>query len=159
LETSVAAPRWSGWSAAFVAVIAGAVLLTVAGIIVAIVVTHNQGTTRYAPDSPEGAVQRYLNLLQDGKTDQAYRLTQIDGFDGGVMTRAEFNQQFASWSQTSHQVTLNSTTVSGGDATVTVQISSFSGGPFGTSTDSTRVSITLTKTGGRWLITGPPYLP
>lgn len=159
METSVAAPRRSGWNVAFVAVVAGAVLLIVAGIIVAIVITHNQGTARYDPASPQGTVQRYLNLLQNGKTDQAYRLTHITDFAGHVMTRAEFTQQFASWSQTSHQVTLDSTTVSGRDATVTVQISSFSGGPFGTSTDSTRVSITLSKTGGRWLITGPPYLP
>jgi hypothetical protein len=158
MDTSVAAPPQSGSSRAFLAVIAGAALLVVAGIMVAVGITHTHQATRYPPNSPQKTVQRYLNLLQNGKTDRAYQLAQIDGFDGGLMTLAEFDQQFASWGQTSHQVTLDSTTVDGGNAVVNVQISSFSGGPLGATTDSNRVTFTLIKSNGRWLVTGPSYL-
>lgn len=160
MEASVATPRRSPWAPGFLAVIAGAVLLIVAGIVFAAVLSHSSHTVTYAPNGPQGTVQRYLNLLQSGKTDQAYRLTRISDYGPmGTISRAQFAQQFASWSQTSHQVTLNSTTAAHRDATVVVQISSFSGGPFGASTDSNRVVFTLSKIGGRWLITGPPYLP
>lgn len=160
MEASVATPRRSLWAPGLIAIIAGAVLLIVAGIVLAAVLSHTRQTVTYPPNSPAGTVQRYLTLLQNGKTDQAYRLTRISDYGPvGTMTRAEFAQQFASWSQTSHQVTLDSTSVSRQDATVTVQISSFSGGPFGASSESNRAVFTLVKDIGRWLITGPPYLP
>jgi hypothetical protein len=161
MEASAVTSRRSPWGRAFLAVIGGAVLLLLAGIVIAAVLAHTKQAVTYRPNSPEGTVQRYLNLLQDGKLDQAYRMTQITDYGpGGTMTRAMFDQQFASWSQTSHQVTLlDPTTVGRGEATVPVQISSFSGGPLGASTDSNRVVFTLTKSGGHWLITGPPYLP
>lgn len=160
MEASTATPRRSPWTPAFLAVIGGAVLLIVAGVILAVILSHTQQAVTYPANSPEGTVQRYLNLLQSGKLDQAYRMTQITDYGPeGTMTRAEFAQQFASWSQSSHQVTLDSTTSGQGEASVTVQISSFSGGPFGASSDSNRVVFTLTKTSSRWLITGPPYLP
>lgn len=161
MEASAATPRRSPWGWAFLAVMGGAVLLLVAGIILAAVLSHNEQTVTYQLTSPEGTVQRYLNLLQSGKVDAAYRMTQITDYGpGGTMTRAMFDQQFAGWSQTSHQVTLlDPVTVSRGAASVPVQISSFSGGPLGASTDSNRVVFTLTKSGRRWLITGPPYLP
>jgi hypothetical protein len=159
MDATIAAPRQSGWSRPFLAVIGGAALLIVAGIVVAVVVAHNRGTTQYSAGSPQGTVQRYLTLLQAGNTDRAYRMTQLPEFGVGLMTRADFNQQFSSWGQTAHQVTLDSTRVSGSEASVTVQISSFSGGPLGASSNSNRVTFTLNRVHGRWLITGPTYLP
>lgn len=160
MEASIATPRRSPWAPGFLAIIAGAVLLIVAGIVLAAVLSRTEQTVTYAPNSPEGTVQRYLNLLQSGKIDAAYRLTRISNFGPeGTMNRAEFAQQFAAWSQTSHQVTLDSTVVSRRDATVVVQISTFSGGPFSASSNSNRAVFTLSKIGGRWLITGPMYLP
>lgn len=158
MEAGIAAPPHSPWGWAFLAVIAGAVLLMGAGIALAAVRAHSQQAA-YRPASPEGRVQRYFNLLQSGKTDQAYDMTAIADYGSGFMTRWEFHQQFDSWSQSSHQVTLESTTVAGGHASVTVDISSFSGGPFGASAGSNRVTITLDKTQKGWIITGPPYLP
>lgn len=159
MEASVAAPRRSPWNLPFLAVIGGAILLLIAGIVLSVVLSHSEQTVTYRPNSPQRTVQRYLNLLQSGKTDAAYSLTDITNFGPGTMSRAQFDQQFASWSGTSHQVTMGSTMVAGRSATVTVEISSFSGGPFGASTGSNRVAITLEKIGGRWLVTGPPYLP
>jgi hypothetical protein len=148
-----------GWEWAFLAVFGGAVLLVVAGVILAVVIAHNEGVTSFPRNSPEGTVQRYLRLLQCGNTDRAYTMTEIADFGPGAMSRAQFDQQFASWSQTSHQVSLQMTTLQKGSASVAVEISSFSGSPFGASSNSTRVIFTLIRSGRGWLITGPPYLP
>lgn len=159
MATTVVAPRRSrsGWP--FLAIIAGAVLLMLAGIVVAVIVSHNEAATTYDPSTPEGTVQRYLSLLQSGKTDQAYGMTRLTDYGGQLVDRARFHEMFDNWGQNSHQVTLNSTTLSHSHASVRAEISSFSGGPFGASTDSSPVTFTLFKTGGRWLITGPSYIP
>lgn len=138
---------------------AGVAVLLVAGVIVA-VVASNQKAASYAPNSPEGTVQRYLTYLQNGEVDKAYDIGDLQyGPTGERMSRADFHQQFDSWSQTSHRVTLVRSMRSGNEATVTVDISSFSAGPLGSSNQTQRTTFTLVRQGKGWRITGPNYLP
>jgi hypothetical protein len=145
--TRVTSSRRSLWA---LTAVVGALLL--AGIVVGIVAARG-GTTSYAPSSPEGRVQRYLGLLQDGNVDQAYGMTDLG------LTRSEFHSRFDGWSQQSHRVTLAHSYTHGTEAAVTVDVSTFSAGPFGSSDSSQRMTFTLTRNRTTWRIDGPTYLP
>ena len=129
----------------------GAGALLAAGVVVALVAVR-QPETAYPAHSPQGTVATYLRLLQDGKVDTAYALVAMD------MDRERFHEQFDTWSQTPHRVTLLQAGTSGPDASVTVEIAAFSAGPFGASDRTSRQTFTLVRQGGAWRITGPEYL-
>ena len=129
----------------------GASALLAAGVVVALVAVR-QPETAYPAHSPQGTVATYLRLLQDGKVDTAYALVAMD------MDRERFHEQFDTWSQTPHRVTLLQAGTSGSDASVTVEIAAFSAGPFGASDRTSRQTFTLVRQGGAWRITGPEYL-
>ena len=129
----------------------GAAALLAAGVVVALVAVR-QPETAYPAHSPQGTVATYLRLLQDDKVDTAYALVAMD------MDRERFHEQFATWSQTPHRVTLLQAGTSGPDASVTVEIAAFSAGPFGASDRTSRQTFTLVRQGGAWRITGPEYL-
>ena len=142
-------------------VIAGGVgILLIVGIIVA-VAGGRQPEARYPAGSPQGRVATYLRLLQDGQVDKAYALTALDG-DGSSMepaiTLQRFHLQYDQWSQRSHRVILVRSSVAGGSASVTVDISAFSGGAFGASDTTNRQTFTLIRHAGAWRITGPQYV-
>jgi hypothetical protein len=139
--------------------IGGVAILLVAGIVSAAVLSR-QHVASYPAGSPAWTVQRYLSYLQQGQVDQAYDMSNIqDGPFGEPMTRAQFHQQFDNWSQTSHRVTLVRSSRHDDQASVDVAISSFSAGPFGSSSGTQRTTFTLERHGKHWVITGPFYLP
>lgn len=129
----------------------GALLLVVAGAAVAVVTRSSQ--TQYSTSTPVGTVQRYLELLQEGKTAQAYQMTELD------VSPSQYTNMMQGWSSSSHRVTLVSSHQHGDTATVTVAISTFSSDPTATGTNSTQASFTLNRSGHRWLITGPDFIP
>ena len=129
----------------------GAAALLAAGVVVALVAVR-QPETAYPAHSPQGTVATYLRLLQDGKVDTAYALVDMD------IDRERFHEQFDSWSQRPHRVTLLQAATSGSDASVTVEIAAFSAGAFGASDRTSRQTFTLVRQGGAWRITGPEYL-
>jgi hypothetical protein len=134
-----------------VVMVAAGLALLVAGIIVALVASRRTDTA-YPANSPEGTVATYLRLLQNGQADQAYDLVAID------RDRQAFIRQYGDWSQRTHRVTLVNSNTSGDRATVTVDLSTFSGGAFGASDTTNRQTFTLEQRGGKWRITGPDYL-
>ena len=129
----------------------GAAALLAAGVVVALVAVR-QPETAYPAHSPQGTVATYLRLLQDGKVDTAYALVDMD------IDRERFHEQFDTWGQTPHRVTLLQADTNGPDASVTVEIATFSAGPFGASDRTSRQTFTLVRQGGAWRITGPEYL-
>ena len=113
-----------------------------------------RGDTAYPAGSPEATLSAYLRLLQDGQVDRAYALVS----PAMGVTPPDFHQQYDTWGQQSHRVTLVRSTVAGGSASVTVDITTFSAGPFGASDDTSRQTFTLAHGRGGWRVTGPVYL-
>jgi hypothetical protein len=134
-------------------VLAGAVgLLLVIGVVTALWMSRSH-TTSYPAGSAPGTVQRYLRLLQNHQVSQAYAMIITDE------SLQAFHMEYDNWGNTSHQATLVGSRVSGDQATVAVEISSFDAGPLETSNSSQRVTFTLTRQGKGWVIDDPPYLP
>lgn len=127
-------------------------VLLIAAFVAAIVLSRSQGTT-YARNSPDAAVQHYLTLLQDGRVDAAYGMNDSD------LGLQEFHDSLDNWGRQSHSITLVRSSVHSEQATVTVDISAFTGGPFGPTNTTTRTTFTLTRHGKGWRISGPDYLP
>lgn len=147
----------TGWRSTMF-LVCGVIALLIVGIVVAIIASRRPAAT-FPPDSAPGTVARYLRLLQDGKVDQAYGMTDISlGPETFPETRSDFHQQFDSWGQTSHRVTLLRTHVAGTSASVTVQIAAFNGNVLGGSDQTSEQTFTLMRRGKTWRITGPPYL-
>lgn len=136
---------------------AGIAVVLAAVSVLALLLVRGQSSVTYPPHSPQRAVSTYLNLLQAGKVDQAYRMTDLDPGPGGVMTLSEFHQQWDNWSTRSHRVTLVQTARTGNISSVTVEITSFSANGFGPSEETTRVTFTLALLHGSWWVTGPTY--
>ncbi len=141
--------------------IAGMAALLVAAGVVASYAAHQQDTV-YPPDSPQAIVSSYLHLLQDGQVDRAYALVSADRGatppDSGRITLQDFHRQYDAWGQRSHRVTLVRSHIEGSNASVTVDIATFSGGTFGAGDQTERQTFTLARQDGAWLITGPEYL-
>jgi hypothetical protein len=134
----------------------GAGALLAAGVVVALVAVR-QPETAYPAHSPQATVATYLRLLQNGKVDAAYALvaTRRAG-ERFHMDRESFHAEFDTWSQTPHRVTLLKAGTSGPDASVTVEIATFSAGAFGATDQTCRQTFTLVRQGGAWRITGWP---
>ena len=132
------------------ATVIGALLLAV---FIAAFVARRNDATSYAPGSPAGRVQRYLGLLQAGKVDAAYAMTDFG------LNRNEFHSRFDAWSQQSHRVTLVRSYTHADAASITVDVSTFSAGPFGSTDATQRMTITLVRDRGAWTINSPTYLP
>jgi hypothetical protein len=135
----------------------GAGALLAAGVVVALVAVR-QPETAYPAHSPQATVATYLRLLQNGQVDTAYPLVAFSRRSEQCchMDREQFHQQFDTWSQTPHRVTLLKAGTSGPDASVTVEIATFSAGAFGASDQTCRQTFTLVRQGGAWRITGWP---
>ncbi|MGI8914712.1 MAG: hypothetical protein ACR2JY_13195 [Chloroflexota bacterium] len=137
-----------------VILLVGAVGLMLAGVVVAIL-TSRQPAATFPAGSPAAAVATYLRLLQNGQVDEAYAMT---AFDQPTMTRERYHEQFDHWSQQPHRVTLLRTTVTGDQATVTVETSTFRPSLFGAADATAQQAIILVRRQGNWLISGPEYL-
>jgi hypothetical protein len=130
--------------------------LVVLGLIVAVIALRRPQAT-YPAGSPQRAVQRYLSLLQAGKVEAAYDMTDFALSSNGDVTDSEFHQEWDNWGQTSHTVNLVRTVTSGDSSAVTVEGTPASTGLFAGSTSGYRVTFTLLHGRRGWLITGPAY--
>ena len=139
----------------------GASALLIVGMLISLVMARQPAAT-YAVDSPPGAVAAYLRLLEEGQVDRAYAMVSAsamtNGPYGSAMTLSDYHRQFDNWSQRSHRATLVRSQVTATTASVVVDIATFSGGAFGGSDNTQRVTFTLVQAKGRWLISGPQYL-
>jgi hypothetical protein len=143
------------WRHSLLILVSGAGTLLVVGALVAALATHQPEAT-YRPNTPEYTVATFYRLLQQGKVDQAYDMTApwaYSYFNGP----AEFHGQLDNWSQTSHRVTLVSTSSNADHASVTVDISALSSSPLGPIDQTCRKTITLERHDGTWQITGPTW--
>ncbi len=128
------------------------VLLTVAGVVASN--AARQQDTSYPPGSPQATVSSYLHLLQDGQVDRAYALVSPDMW----VPAQVFHQQYDTWGQRSHRVTLVQFNTASQSASVTVDIATFSAGPWGASDQTQRATFTLARERGKWRMTGPEYM-
>lgn len=142
-----------------VVLIAGMIAILAIGTVVAFTIGRSRETT-YPVGSPQRAVSDYLRLLQSGQVDEAYLKSDIRGGpdSSGSLSREQFHAQFDSWGSQSHRVTLIRASTHQSEASVTVEISTFSGGTFGTSDQTNQQTFTLERVGRNWIITGPAYL-
>lgn len=116
-----------------------------------VIVAGNISAAIYPASTPVGTVQAYLVDLQHGRLKSAYdRTTRSLDF-------RMFRQMHAYRSHTPYTITLTGSTVRPKSATVTVELSTFSAGPYGGQTWSSRTSFTLVRVDGRWLICRPLY--
>jgi hypothetical protein len=140
--------------------VGGTGALLVMGIVVALAAVR-QPEAHYPAHSPEGTVATYLGLLQNGQVDSAYALTAMDAGSLPMeqpMSLENFHQQYDQWGQRTHRAVLVRSSVRGQVATVTVDLSSFTGSVFGASDTTNRLTFTLRRHAGGWLITGPAYI-
>lgn len=137
--------------------IASTILLLVVGIVVALA-AGGQSATAYPRNSPQAAVTTYLRLLQSGQVDAAFQMTDFGDVNMPLPLVNFFHQQYDNWSQQSHRVTLVQSQVHPDTASVTVDISTFSGGAFGASDQTNRQTFMLERVAGGWHITGPEYI-
>ncbi len=135
---------------------AGTALLLLCGTVVGLAAGH-QSPPAYPRNSPQAAVATYLRLLQNGQVDAAFQMTDFGGW-GTTMSLDNFHQQYDTWSQRAHRVTLVQSQLTGDTASITVDISTFSGGAFGASDQTSRQTFTLERLSKGWLITGPEYI-
>ncbi len=132
--------------------LAVSVVLLVVGVVVAIG-TSRQPAASYPPGSPEATVAEFVRLIEDGEVDEPYELISVPG-----LSRERFRQQFSYGSEASRRVTLVRSDIEGDEATVVVDITTFSsGGTLGVSDYSYRETYRLHRESGRWLITSPEY--
>lgn len=137
------------------ALLGGAVALLLVGVVIAVAASRQPETT-YPPGSPEATVADFVRLIEAGKLDEAYALTDIAG-----LTRERFDEQFdpAIRGDSSRRVTLIRTNVDGDAATVVGAISTLSDpDSLDVSEYTNRQTYRLRRENGRWLITGPSYL-
>ena len=137
-----------------IALLGGAVAVLLIGVVIAVAASRQPETT-YAPGTPEATIANFVRLIEAGKLDEAYALTDIKG-----LTRERFDEQFdpAFTGDSSRRVTLVRTNVSGNNATVVVAISTFSDSDsLDVSEYTNRQTYRLKRENGRWLITGPSY--
>jgi len=118
--------------------------------VLAAVFAATRPATRYDGGTPQGAVQAYLSAV----------LTKDDARAAGYFaadSRCDVADLDRSWVPESSRVDLVSTTVDGDTARVDVRINVSAGtGPFDDVSTEDR-TFRLTRSGGRWLLTGVPW--
>ncbi len=145
------------WLIAFVAGVAVLVIATVV-----LVLTARPGASLLPENTPEGVVQRFLMAVQDNNYEKAYGYLSLTD-DKGI--KISYDQWLATKpypygsSPSSWKATLGKTTITGERVNVEVTVDVFRpSGPFGNAVQSQQVLFQLTRSGGSWLITSPPYL-
>lgn len=140
-------------------IVAGAVLLVLAGFGLLLVVRDRQ-PEQYPEDTPQGVVQRYLTALSEGRfTDAEQYISESvkAKYTEGLRPKLPVPTS----SGRSYRVVLQDTRVDGDRATVTVAVSRFSpggGGLFDRPTQYTDTYVfELRREGGQWRIIWPEY--
>src|SRR5438270_240671 len=126
-------PAASSTSIRFPWLYGGIIAGLVAIALLAVLLARGQKAANYPPYSPQRAVATYLNLLQTGKVDRAYAMTDFGFPQECGATLADFHQQWDNWGANSHRVTVADVHQTGGTASVTVDVTSFSANGFGPS--------------------------
>lgn len=120
--------------------------------IVAGVLSATRTVTEYDRGTPEGAVQGYLSAVIDGDHQEAVEFLA----DESPCTVEDLDQAYL---PDGVRVALRDTEVDGDSARIEVDVMT-SGGPFGSSEFTERVTFRLNRAGepgSHWLITGTPW--
>jgi hypothetical protein len=136
------------------ALLGGAVAVLLLGVVITVAASRQPETTNPS-GTPEATVANFVRLIEAGKLDEAYALTDIEG-----LTPERFDEQFdpAFTGDSSRRVTVVRTNVKGNNATVVVAISTFSDSDsLDVSEYTYRQTYRLKRENGQWLITGPSY--
>lgn len=127
----------------------GLVIVVIATISLIVVLATRQETTQLDSNSPEGAVQQYLQAVSDRDFNAA--LTYLS--EDSKCTVEDFDRAYI---QDSLRVGLSETAENEATAVVTVSIQSSNGDPFGgTYTEERNFRLVNSDTG--WKITGIPW--
>ncbi len=131
---------------------------------VVLVLTLGQGSSVSLPqNSPQGAIQRYLQAVQDKDYAKAYSLLTPPTTptpDGGKPVPPQDFQYYVMSAQNAANNTwkanLGKVTETGNTATVDVSVEVFRpSGPFGNQVSTNNVTFFLKQAGNSWLITAP----
>jgi len=121
--------------------------IVVVALIVATLAVGGGSITNYAADTPEGVVQRYLDAVLDGDSDQAVEYLTRDQRD-----RCEEDEFFRFGRDISARVALTEADVDGDSATVAVRVTEGSAGLFDSYEYSHDETYRLIRLDGAWLI-------
>ena len=145
-------------------IVFGSAIAVLIIVTVVLVLTLGQGSSVSLPqNSPEGAVQRYLQAVQDKDYANAYSLLTPPASptpDGGKPVPPQDFQYYVMSAQNAASNTwkanLGKVTETGSTATVDVSVEVFRpSGPFGNQVNTNNVTFFLKKVGSGWLITAP----
>lgn len=129
-----------------------AVLIAVGLLVVialAVVLARSAVRETFDEATPEGVVQRYAQAVIDGDDDAAAEY---------LAARADECKYYYEDTSVDRRLTFRSSDISGGNATVSVTVStSYGGVPFTSYQSSYDTEFRLTKVDGTWLIKTAPY--
>lgn len=128
------------------AIVVGAMVVLAAAVVV---LSANRSTAEYDAGSPEGTVQAYLRAVTTG--DYAEAATLLD--PAGDCDVEDLDRAGTPGSARAYLV---GSETEGATATVNVEVTMSSGGPFDTESAETHL-YRLTRSGGDWLLTGTPW--
>lgn len=123
-------------------------IVAVLGLVALVAVLVRGAAPQYDPDSPQGAVQRYVSAVVTGDLDEARDLHASKHAGGCDPTSAYVSPD--------SRVTLIDMNVSGDTATATVRISYGYDGPFG-GDSGYEDRFELARVGGEWLVSFSPW--
>ena len=125
------------------------VVAAIAVVSIIVVLAVRQPTTQLDANSPEGAVQKYLQAVSERDFNQALSYLAEDS----KCTVEDFDRAYI---QDSLRFGLSDTSVTGTTAVVTISIQSSNGDPFGGTYTEER-SFRLMNSDSGWKITGIPW--
>ena len=142
-------------------VVAVVALLTVAAL--GSLLATRAGQPRPDLSTPEGVVRAFVQAIQTDRADEAWSYVLASGTSPGpgqpyppVPSKDEFRNEVDNSSQpTSSRIRILSVTRAGDNATVQLEVTSFSGAPLGEAFSHT-VPVMLIARGTTWLITSNP---
>lgn len=117
--------------------------------VIAGVVVSNRSAPALDPETPEGTVQRFLQLVVDGDQAAASELLA----SSSDCDAAEFVDY-----PNSTRIVLDHVTVTGDTAVVRVDVTEGAGDPFGGSGWTHTERLTLVREDGAWKVSGSPWL-
>jgi serine/threonine protein kinase/DNA-binding SARP family transcriptional activator len=131
-------------------------LLSVAFVLVQGVTSH----ARFPSGSPQEAVASYFRLLQGGQVDSAFQLTASAQLPNAETARKRFHAVFGAWRRKARGVSVLDAQTFRNGAKVTVDVTIFDGNALGESDTTTRRTVNVVYSHGRWRIQDPaPGLP
>ncbi|MBM2827179.1 MAG: hypothetical protein HW403_1243 [Dehalococcoidia bacterium] len=126
---------------------------------VALVIVGRREVADFPANTPEGVVQRYLNALEHGDVEDAYGYLSRSIKDSDLEKNYKRDGRHPG-DESSRQVVLEKSEITGDEARVIVSISTFrSSGPMETSENTYQLHFKLKLEDGQWRIVTPSYPP